>query len=115
MFETQELFEDHSAFCASCCHSKDRAISSKNLPLVLKFLRRADAVRRPFELHQLHLARVIEWPPSLEQAIHTGVGRVRDYDPGSRPKVDPADPEENSGYGQADQNYSAGDPWAAAQ
>ena len=96
----------------SQCHSKDRAICSKNLPLVLKFMRRADAVRRPFELH---LARVIEWPASLEQAIHTGVGRVRDYDPGSGPKVDPADPEENSGYGQAHQQYSAGDPWASAQ
>jgi len=75
-------------------------------------MRRADAVRRPFELH---LARVIEWPASLEQAIHTGVGRVRDYDPGSGPKVDPADPEENSGYGQAHQQYSAGDPWASPQ
>lgn len=64
MFETQELFEDHSDFCASCCHSKDRAICSKNLPLVLKLLRRADAVRRPFELH---LARVIEWPASLNK------------------------------------------------
>ena len=57
----------------------------------MKFLRQADAVRRPFELH---LARVIEWPDSLEQAIHTSVGRVRDYDVGSGPKVDTADPEE---------------------
>ena len=106
------MFEDHSDFCASRYHSKDRIISSKSVPLVLKFLRRADAVRRPFELH---LARVIQWPESLEQAIHTSLGRVRDYDPGSGPKVDPVDPEENSGYGQDGQQYDAGDPWAAAQ
>ena len=27
--ETQELFEDHSDFCASCCHSKDRAFAAR--------------------------------------------------------------------------------------
>jgi len=35
MFETQELFEDHSDFCASCCHS----VTVRTVPFAARICR----------------------------------------------------------------------------